>query len=75
MITFDLDGHDFIELHNLLKVTGLCESGGIAKLLIADGRVRVDGQVETRKRCKIRAGQLVTYAGAQVTVRESRPGT
>jgi len=75
MITFDLDGHEFIELHNLLKVTGLCESGGSAKLLIADGRVQVDGQVETRKRCKIRAGQLVTYAGTQVTVRESRPGT
>jgi len=72
MITFELDGHDYIELHNLLKATGLCDSGGIAKLLIADGQVQVDGQVETRKRCKIRAGQLVTYDGRQVAVRASR---
>jgi len=35
MIEFDLDGHDYIELHSLLKVTSLCESGGVAKLLIA----------------------------------------
>lgn len=73
-ITFELEGHDFIELHNLLKATGLCESGGLAKLLIADGLVQVDGQVETRKRCKIRAGQFVTYAGQQVAVCENRPG-
>lgn len=68
MIEFDLAGHDFIELHNLLKVTGLCESGGIAKLLVADGLVKVDGSIETRKRCKIRAGQHVEFDGQQVIV-------
>lgn len=69
MIEFELDGREFIELNNLLKVTGLCESGGIAKLLIADGLVRVDGEIETRKRCKIRPGQVIDYDGQQVAVR------
>ncbi len=69
MIQFELDGHDYIELHSLLKVTGLCESGGVAKLLISDGLVQVDGAVETRKRCKIRTGQIVHFDGQQITVR------
>lgn len=56
---FELEGRDYIELNNLLKVTGLCESGGRAKSLIADGCVKVDGNVELRKRCKIRKGQHV----------------
>ena len=69
MIEFDLAGHDYIELHCLLKATGLCESGGMAKLLIGDGLVRVDGSTELRKRCKVRAGQKVEFAGRQVIVR------
>ena len=69
MIQFELDGHDYIELHSLLKVTGLCESGGVAKLLISDGLVQVDGAVETRKRCKIRTDQIVNFDGQQITVR------
>jgi len=69
MIEFELAGQDYIELHSLLKVTGLCESGGVAKLLIADGLVQVDGIVETRKRCKIRVGQIVAFDDRQITVR------
>ena len=68
MIDFDLDGHDYIELHSLLKVTGLCESGGLAKLLVADGLVKVDGEVELRKRCKVRAGQIVELNDQQIVV-------
>ena len=68
MIEFDLEGRDYIELNNLLKITGLCESGGVAKLLIADGLVTVDGEVELRKRCKIRTGQVVEFDGQQITV-------
>ena len=68
MIEFDLAEHDYIELHSLLKVTGLCESGGIAKLLIADGLVRVDGEIELRKRCKIRTGQTVELNDQQIGV-------
>jgi ribosome-associated protein len=68
MENFKLDGRDFIELCNLLKVTGWCESGGLAKVLIGDGQVKVDGKVELRKRCKIRQGQIVEFEGKKVTI-------
>jgi len=68
MEEFELEGRDFIELNNLLKVTGLCDSGGRAKVLIADGHVKVNGIVELRKRCKIRAGQVVELEGQLVKV-------
>jgi len=69
MEIFELEGREFIELNNLLKITGLCESGGRAKILIGDGQVKVDGKTETRKRCKIRTGQLVEFEGQQITVK------
>ena len=65
---FVLDKTDYIELNNLLKVTGLCESGGRAKNLIANGDVIVDGQTELRKRCKIRDGQIVEFNGESIHV-------
>jgi ribosome-associated protein len=55
--------HEYIELIKLLKVTGLCGSGGIAKVVTSEGRVKVDGVVELRKRCKIRKGQTVEFQG------------
>ena len=69
MEEFQLEGREFIELHNLLKVMGLCESGGMAKAVIAEGRVMVDGNVELRKRCKIRQGQVVEFEGHVITVK------
>jgi ribosome-associated protein len=69
MEEFQLEGREFIELHNLLKVIGLCESGGMAKAVIAEGRVKVDGNVELRKRCKIRQGQVVEFEGHVITVK------
>jgi len=54
---------EYIELIKLLKVTGLCGSGGMAKVLTSEGRVKVDGAVELRKRCKIRKGQTVELEG------------
>lgn len=59
--TFDLTNREYIELCNLLKTVGACESGGQAKLEISEGRVKVDGVMETRKRCKIRKGQEVEF--------------
>ena len=59
-ISFSL-ATEFIELFKLLKVTGLCDSGGMAKCAIAQSEVKVDGQVETRKACKIRKGQQVEF--------------
>jgi ribosome-associated protein len=64
---FELRG-DHITLDALLKATGLAPSGGAAKAMVADGRVQVNGQLELRKTCKIRAGEVVTVAGARVRV-------
>jgi ribosome-associated protein len=50
---------EFVELNQLLKLNGLCDSGGAGKMLVASGAVSVDGHVELRKTCKIRAGQVV----------------
>ena len=49
MEEFSLEGREFIELCDLLKIKGLCASGGMAKTVIAEGLVMVDGNVELRK--------------------------
>jgi ribosome-associated protein len=59
---------DFIPLCDLLKACDITETGGSAKLLIADGEVLVDGTVELRKRAKIRPGQVVTGDGFKIHV-------
>ncbi|QFI54710.1 ribosome-associated protein YbcJ [Aeromonas simiae] len=69
METFNLEGHPFVELCDLLKHQGWADSGGQAKQLIAEGLVEVDGQVDTRKRGKIRAEQLVNFNGMKVVVK------
>ncbi len=64
---FELKG-EYIELIKLLKVTGLCQTGGEAKMVTGDGLVKVDGEVETRKKKKIRRNQVVEYEGNTITV-------
>ena len=59
---------EYITLDALLKATGLAPSGGIAKMMVAQGEVTVDGRVELRKTCKIRAGQVVNLSGARIRV-------
>jgi ribosome-associated protein len=66
-VIFELD-RDFIELNQLLKLTGLCDSGGAGKQLVASGAVRVDGAVELRKTCKIHAGQQVVIDDVAIDV-------
>ncbi len=68
MTTFHLQGKPFINLNNLLKVEGLCESGAAAKQVISMGLVTVNDQVELRKRCKITHGQIVGYDGHSIQV-------
>jgi ribosome-associated protein len=68
MRDFSLDGREYIALNDLLKITGLCDSGGAAKAEIAAGKVKVGGQTELRKTCKIRNGQVVSYAGEVITI-------
>ena len=71
-IEFELRG-DYITLDALLKATGLAPSGGIAKMMVADGLVQVDGRDELRKTCKLRAGQVVSLAGARIKVSAPAP--
>jgi ribosome-associated protein len=59
---------EFIELHQLLKVTGLVDSGGAGKALVASGAVHVDGRQELRKTAKIRAGQCVSVGPVRIRV-------
>ena len=59
---------EYIQLDQLLKATGLCESGGAAHAAIAEGRVRVDAAVDTRKRAKMRPGQVVSFGGEEVVL-------
>jgi ribosome-associated protein len=59
---------EFVQLNQLLKLTGLCDSGGAGKALVASGGVSVDGSVELRKTCKIRVGQVVSLGDVQITV-------
>ena len=68
-IDFEIEpGREFIELNQLLKLAGLCDSGGAGKHLVAEGLVRVDGQVELRKTAKIRAGQFVQLGADSIRV-------
>jgi ribosome-associated protein len=59
---------EFVELNQLLKMVGVCDSGGAGKALVAAGVVSVDGHVELRKTCKIRAGSVVTLGDVRITV-------
>lgn len=66
-IKFELND-DYVELNQLLKLVGVCASGGAGKMLVAGGAVKVDGVSELRKTCKIRAGQRVTLGDLRITV-------
>lgn len=66
-LEFELVG-EYVELCNLLKLTGVAGSGGQGKAMVADGLVRVDGQPESRKTAKIRAGQTVECLDVQISV-------
>ena len=59
---------EFVELNQLLKLTGVCDSGGAGKMLVAGGGVSVDGKAELRKTCKIRAGQVVSVGDVRISV-------
>lgn len=65
IIDFAIRG-EFIPLDALLKATGLADSGGAAKALVAAGKVEVDGQQELRKTCKLRPGQVVAVTGTRI---------
>ena len=66
-IQFQLND-EHVRLCDLLKLTGIADSGGQGKRLVAAGEVKVDGQPESRKSAKIRAGQTVECSGVKVLV-------
>ena len=57
-----------VELYKILKFEGMVGSGGEAKLVIADGMVLVNGEVETRKRKKIVAGDRIEFDGEAILI-------
>jgi ribosome-associated protein len=59
---------EFVELYKILKFEGLADSGGNAKQAIAEGLVSVNGEVETRKRKKIRAGDQIDFIDHHIDV-------
>jgi ribosome-associated protein len=67
MEVFKIKG-GFIQLNQLLKVTGWCDSGGSANALIDEGKVKVNGQVELRRRNKIFPGSRVEFNSKVVAI-------
>lgn len=64
METFNLKpDEEYIELNNLLKALGWVATGGEAKIRIDNGEVKVNNEVETRRRKKMRAGDTVEFEG------------
>src|SRR5689334_4932163 len=67
-IAFELKG-EHVRLCDLMKLAGIAESGGQGKHFVADGELKVDGQLESRKSAKIRAGQIVECRGVKIAVK------
>jgi len=70
METFHLQGHEYIELNKLLKLIHLVETGGEANICITEGEVIVNGEVELRKRHKLRHGYVVIFRDRKIVIQE-----
>ncbi|QDW24272.1 RNA-binding S4 domain-containing protein [Pedobacter sp. KBS0701] len=67
MIQFKLEG-EFIPLIQLLKANGLVGSGGDAQTVVEDGLVKTNGEVEFRKRYKVRVGDIITFGENKIEI-------
>ena len=67
MIEFKVTG-DFIPMIQLLKATNLVQTGGEAQIVVDEGEVKYNGQVDYRKRLKVRAGDTVEFGGEKIKV-------
>lgn len=74
-MTFTLSHHDHIPLNNLLKVLHLVGTGGEAHICIDDGEVRVNGQIETQRRKKLRPGDVVEFQDKKIIIAAPDPHT
>jgi ribosome-associated protein len=66
--THGSEQQETIDLQDFLKLRGMVETGGEAKFRVQGGEVRLNGQIETRRRKKLRRGDIVEYAGQRVAV-------
>ena len=68
MMTYELNGQEYIELIKLLKIMRVSESGGQAKMMVDDGIVFLNGQQESRKRAKLRSGDFVEVLDFKIKI-------
>ncbi len=68
---FELIGHEYIQLNQLLKLLGLVDTGGEANQRIVDGEVIVNNEVEYQKRKKLRTGDVVKFQRQVITIKET----
>ena len=65
MLEFELTS-EYIELVKLLKIKGIAETGGHAKILVDEGEVLLNGEPEFRKKAKLRAGDVIEVMGEKI---------
>ena len=70
MKSFHLSGKEYIELNKPLKITGSVDSGGVAKMMINDGLVLVNGEIELRIRRKLRVNDVVGYKNQNIKIEQ-----
>jgi len=68
MIEFKLEG-EFIPLIQLLKATNLVQTGGEAQIVVSEGLVKYNGEVDTRKRLKVKHGDVVEFENTKILVK------
>lgn len=67
MLDFKLEG-EFIQLIQLLKATNLVQSGGEAQMVVSEGLVKCNGEVDLRKRLKVRSGDIIEFNGTKIKI-------
>jgi ribosome-associated protein len=68
MIEFNLTG-DYIPMIQLLKATNLVQTGGEAQIVVSQGEVKYNGNIDTRKRLKVKVGDKVEFRGKTILVK------
>ena len=67
-MVFNLNGSEYIELIKLLKLLHIAQSGGHAKIMVEEGEVKLNGEVEYRKRAKLRPGDVVKTSDKEIII-------
>ncbi|MDX9769579.1 MAG: RNA-binding S4 domain-containing protein [Tenuifilaceae bacterium] len=67
MKTFSIE-EEYIQLIQLLKASRLAQSGGEAQQLVVEGLVKVNGRLESRKRAKLRPGDVIEFNGQSIKI-------